>query len=93
MTDTAFVQLESIEIARLKKSCCCCENLVLVQVLGRPIASSLANAGLLAYILISKLDDHVPLYRLNGIFACMGADVPGTTLVDWCCRAMKVPSS
>lgn len=32
----------------------------------------------------------VPLYRLNEIFARMGADIPDTTLVDWCGRAMKL---
>ena len=43
----------------------------------------------MAYILTSKFDDHLPLYRLNEIFARMGADIPDTTLVDWCGRAMK----
>jgi transposase len=37
---------------------------------------------------VSKFDDHLPLYRLNEIFARMGADIPDTTLVDWCGRAM-----
>ena len=50
----------------------------------------MAGAGLLAYILASKFDDHLPLYRLNEIFARMGADIPDSTLVDWCGRAMKV---
>ncbi|MDD9745289.1 MULTISPECIES: IS66 family transposase [Marinovum] len=30
------------------------------------------------------------LYRLNEIYARMGADVPDSTLLDWCGRAMKV---
>ncbi|ESQ17121.1 MAG: hypothetical protein N838_24325 [Thiohalocapsa sp. PB-PSB1] len=49
----------------------------------------MAGPGLLAYILTSKFDDHLPLYRLNEIFTRMGADIPDTTLVDWCGRAMK----
>lgn len=57
---------------------------------SRPIPGSMAGAGLLAYILVSKFDDHLPLYRLNEIFARMGADIPDSTLVDWCGRAMKV---
>lgn len=32
----------------------------------------------------------MPLYRLNEIFAQMGADFSDTTLVDWCDRAMKL---
>jgi transposase len=50
----------------------------------------MASAALLAYILVSKYDDHLPLYRLAKIFARMGADIPDSTLVDWCGRAMKV---
>ncbi|MGO6748394.1 transposase, partial [Rhizobium ruizarguesonis] len=41
----------------------------------------------------SKFDDHLPLYRLNEIFARMGADIPDipdSTMVDWCGRAMQV---
>ncbi len=90
MIDMIFAQLKVIEIARLKKSCRCCEKMVQVPAPSRPIPGSMAGAGLLAYILVSKFDDHLPLYRLNEIFARMGADIPDTTLVDWCGRAMKV---
>ena len=44
----------------------------------------------MAYILTSKFDGHVPLYRQHEIFERMGADIPDTTLVDWCGRAMRV---
>lgn len=50
----------------------------------------MAGAGLLSYILVSKFDDHLPLYRLNEIFARMGVDIPDSTMVDWCGSAMKV---
>jgi len=50
----------------------------------------MAGSGLLAYVLVSKFDDHLPLCRLNEIFACMGVDIPDSTLVGWCGRAMKV---
>ena len=50
----------------------------------------MAGAGLLAYVLVSKFDDHLPLYRQAEIFARMGADIPDSTLVDWCVRAMRV---
>ena len=56
---------------------------------SRPIPGSMASAALLAFILVSKFDDHIPLYRQNEIFARMGADIPDSTLVDWCGRAMK----
>ena len=49
----------------------------------------MAGPGLLAHILVSKFDDHLPLYRQTEIFARMGADIPDSTLVDWCSQAMK----
>ena len=83
-------QLRVIEIARLKKSCRCCKKMVQAPAPSRPIPGSMATANLLAYILVSKFDDHLPLYRLNEIFARLGADVPDSTLVEWCGRAMQV---
>ena len=82
-------QLKVIEVARLKKSCRCCETMVQAPAPSRPIPGSMAGPGLLAFILVSKYDDHLPLYRLNEIFARMGADIPDTTLADWCGRSMR----
>ena len=90
MLDLIAASLKVIEIARAKKSCRACDRMVQVAAPSRPIAGSMATASLLAYILVSKFDDHLPLYRLNEIFARMGADIPDTTLVDWCGRAMKL---
>jgi transposase len=90
MLDMIAAQLKVLEIARLKKSCRRCEKMVQEPAPSRPIPGSMASAALLAYILVSKFDDHFPLYRLNEIFARMGADIPDSTLVDWCGRAMKV---
>lgn len=90
MLDLIAAQLKVVQIARLKKSCRRCERMVQVPAPSRPIPGSMAGAGLLAHVLVSKFDDHLPLYRLNEIFARMGADIPDSTLVDWCGRAMKV---
>ncbi len=90
MLDLIAAQLKVLQIARLKKSCRRCERMVQEPAPSRPIPGSIASAGLLAHILVSKFDDHIPLYRLNEIFARMGADIPDSTLVDWCGRAMKV---
>jgi transposase len=88
--DLVTAQLKVLQIARLKKSCRRCEKMVQEPAPSRPIPGSMASAALLAYILVSKYDDHLPLYRLAEIFARMGADIPDSTLVDWCGRAMKV---
>ncbi len=90
MLDLVAAQLKVLQIARLKKSCRRCEKMVQEPAPSRPIPGSMASAALLAYILVSKYDDHLPLYRLAEIFARMGADIPDSTLVDWCGRAMKV---
>jgi transposase len=82
-------KLKVIEVARLKKSCRCCEKMVQAPAPSRPIPGSMAGPGLLAFILVSKYDDHLPLYRLNEIFERMGADIPDTTLADWCGRSMR----
>ena len=89
LLDMIAAQLKVIEIARVKKSCRQCERMVQCPAPSRPIPGSMAGPGLLAYVLTSKFDDHLPLYRLNEVFARMGADIPDTTLVDWCGRAMK----
>jgi len=90
MLDMIFAQLKVLEIARVKKSCRACDKMVQVAAPSRPIPGSMATASLLAYILVSKFDDHLPLYRLHEIFARMGVDIPDTTLVDWCGRTMKL---
>jgi transposase len=90
LLDMIVAQLKVIDIARIKKSCRRCEKMVQVPAPSRPIPGSMAGPNLLAYVLVSKFDDHLPLYRLNEIFARMGADIPDSTLVGWCGRAMKV---
>lgn len=89
LIDMIAAQLKVIEVARIKKSCRRCEKVVQEPAPSRPIPRSMAGPGLLAYILTSKFDDHVPLYRQHEIFERMGADIPDTTLVDWCGAAMR----
>ena len=89
LIDMIAAQLKIVEIARIKKSCRRCEKIVQEPAPSRPIPRSMAGPGLLAYILTSKFDDHVPLYRQHEIFERMGADIPDTTLVDWCGAAMR----
>jgi transposase len=48
-----------------------------------PIAKGLCGPGLLAYLLVSKFADHLPLHRLVGMIARSGLAVPESTLGDW----------
>jgi transposase len=43
----------------------------------------LAAPGLLAYVILSKFGDHLPLYRLEQIFARQGVRLARSTLCDW----------
>ena len=83
-------QLKVIETARLKKSCRQCERIVQPPAPTRPIPRGMAGPGLLAHILVAKYDDHLPLYRQGEIFARHGADIPRSTLIDWCGQAIAV---
>ena len=53
----------------------------------------MAGPNLLAPILVSKFDDHLPLYRQHEIFERMGGDIPESTLVGWCGRARTTLSA
>nr|WP_229726065.1 transposase [Frigidibacter albus] len=76
MQDLIAAQLKVVQIARPKKSCRRCERMVQMPAPSRPIPDSMAGAGLLAHILVSKFDDQLPLYSQHEIFARMGADIP-----------------
>src|SRR5205814_8587875 len=47
------------------------------------IARGRAGAGLLAQIVVSKYDDHLPLYRQAEIFARDGVSLETSTLCGW----------
>ena len=88
--DFIAAKLKVVEIHRPKKSCRDCERMVQTPAPSRPIPRGLAGPSLLAHILVTKFDDHVPLYRQGEIFARMGADIPRSTLIDWCGQAAGV---
>lgn len=83
-------KLKLIETARLKKSCRRCEKITQLPAPSRPIPRSMVGPGLLAHVLVSKFDDHLPLYRQNEILARMGANIPASTQVDWCGQGVRV---
>ncbi|HEV7718025.1 MAG TPA: IS66 family transposase [Arsenicitalea sp.] len=83
-------RLKVIETVRPKKSCRHCEAMVQSPAPTRPVRRGMAGPGLLAHILVSKYDDHLPLYRQGEIFSRMGADIPRSTLIDWCGQGIAV---
>jgi transposase len=56
---------------------------VLAPLPALPIEKGRPGPGVLAYIITSKYCDHLPLYRLEQIFARHGLHIPRTTQWDW----------
>jgi transposase len=80
LLDMIAAQMKVVQIARIKKSCRRCERMVQEPAPSRPIPGSMAGPNLLAHVLVSKFDDHLPLYRQHEIFARMGPTVPKARL-------------
>jgi transposase len=72
-----------IRHVREKLSCRACDVVVAAPAPDHAIARGRAGAGLLAHILVSKYDDHLPLYRQAEIFAREGVGLETSTLSGW----------
>jgi transposase len=68
---------------RAKLSCRACDMVVAAPAPDHAIARGRAGAGLLAHIVVSKYDDHLPLYRQAEIFARDGINLETSTLSGW----------
>ena len=53
---------------------------------AHPIGKSVASINLLAWIVIAKYADGMPLYRLEKILARYGGEITRTTLANWIIR-------
>ncbi len=49
----------------------------------QPIEKGLPGPGLLAHVIVSKLGDHLPLYRLEKIFARQEVEIARSTMCAW----------
>ena len=68
---------------RGKWACTACETLVQAPVPAHIIDKGIPTAGLLAQVLVAKFQDHLPLYRQEGIFGRAGLAIPQSTLAQW----------
>lgn len=55
-----------------------------------PIEKGLPGSGLLAHVAVSKFDDHLPLYRLQEIFARQGVHIARSTQCGWVAAAAEL---
>lgn len=69
---------------RFRYACRACqEHVALADKPPQPIDKGLPGPGLLAQTITSKFSDHLPLYRLEDIFARHGAALSRATLCGW----------
>jgi len=81
---------ERIHHVRKKYACVDCESNgdnPRIETAAKPEAAidkGLAGPGLLSYIVTSKFNDYLPLYRLEDIFARQGFEISRATQSVWC---------
>ena len=76
--------LHVIEHVRWKYACRTCqEHVAIAPPADKPIERGLPGVGLLAYLIVSKYGDHLPLYRLEDVLARHGAELARSTLCRW----------
>jgi transposase len=67
-----------------KYACSCCKDGVTsVPAVANPIAGGLAGPGLLAYVMVNKYSEHLPLYRQQDVLARHGIVLSRSTLCGW----------
>ena len=81
--DIIPIQFQVIRHIYPQMACRKCETLVAEPSELSVIDSGLATARLLAWIMVSKFVDHLPLYRLEQIAMRQGVPFPRSTLADW----------
>jgi len=72
-----------IRHVRAKLSCRACDMVVAAPAPDHAIACGRAGAGPLAHIVVSKYDDHLPLYRQAETFAHEDVTLETSTLSGW----------
>jgi transposase len=69
--------------ARPKMSCRDCEKITQTPMPSLPIPYGIPGPALLAHVLISRFDDHLPYYRQSEIYARENVDLDRSTLAAW----------
>ena len=82
--DYVPAQLKVVETRREKCACAKCQGqLTTVPAPPQIIEQGIPLPGLLAHLLMAKYGYHLPLYRIEQIFAHQGVPIARTTLCDW----------
>ncbi len=77
-------KLQVIEHIRYKYACKSCEEGVKCAELPiKPLPKANATSGLLAHILVSKFEDHLPLYRQSLMWERLNIGIARSTMCNW----------
>jgi transposase len=77
-------KIKVLRHVRIKYGCKACEETVtLAKMPAQPLPKSMAAPGLLSHIVVSKYDDHLPLYRQAEIWQRSGITLDRATLGRW----------
>jgi transposase len=80
-----------VEHVRCKYACPHCQEQVAVaDKPSQPLTKGLPGPGLVAQVAVSKYADHLPLYRLERIFARHGVELARQTMCDWMAAGAQV---
>jgi transposase len=94
--DIIPAKVRVIRHIRYKYACKSCEGVdsdaPTVKIAATPvqlIPKSIATAGLLAHLLVSKFEDALPFYRQEKILARMGIELGRATMCNWAVKMAK----
>ena len=91
--DYVPAKIKIIEHVRPKYGCRACEGGVKIAPMPKlPLPKSIAAPGFLANLLVSKYQDHLPLYRQEQIWKRIGLDIPRATMSYMTLKASKLLS-
>jgi transposase len=81
-----------VKVHVLPKYACpkCRDGVASPPVPPKPVPGGIAGAGLIAFVVVSKFADHLPLYRLEDILTRHGVYLSRSTLCDWVKNAAAV---
>ncbi|MGE5756251.1 MAG: IS66 family transposase [Planctomycetaceae bacterium] len=74
-----------VKVHVLPKYACpkCRDGVASPPVPPKPVPGGIAGPGLVAFVVVSKFSDHLPLYRLEDILTRHGVFLSRSTLCDW----------
>ena len=68
---------------RGKYACACCQTITAAPMPAQMIDKGVPAPGLLAQVAVAKLDDHLPLYRQEEIYARSGMHIARSSMAQW----------